>query len=195
MPSFDFTLRDGTPVVLRPLGPEDRQRLVEGFDHLSEASRYLRFIGAVTHLTEAQLDYLTGVDGVNHVAWGALDGEEAEGLGVGRFVRLPGTPDVAEFSLTVVDAAQGHGLGKLLLAVLYVVAPPRGVRVLRGVVAPENERMVGWLRRLGASLADGAAEMVFDLAVSADLSTLPDTPSGRSFGALVEAVRKGIRDS
>jgi GNAT superfamily N-acetyltransferase len=99
---------------------------------------------------------------------------------------------VAEFSLTVVDAAQGQGLGKLLLAVLYAVAPARDVRVLRGVVAPENERMSTWLRRLGAALADHEVELIFDLAVSPDLSSLPDTPSGHSFRALVEQVREGI---
>jgi GNAT superfamily N-acetyltransferase len=193
--SLPFTLRDGTPIVLRPVHPADRERLAEGFEHLSETSRRLRFIGAMNHLNEQQLDYLTDVDGVNHVAWGALDPEARgmPGLGVGRFVRLPDAPDVAEFSLTVLDAVQGHGLGALLLAVLYAAAPGVGVHTLRGVVARENERMTEWMRRLGAAAAEDGTEIVFELPVSEDLGTLPDTPSGRSFRTLVEAVREGMR--
>jgi len=191
LPTLRFTLGDGRSVLLRPIVPEDRQRLAEGFEHLSETSRYYRFISALSRLSEAQLDYLTDVDGVDHVAWGALadESEAAEGLGVGRFLRLPEAPHVAEFSLTVLDAVQGQGLGSLLLAVLYAVAPTLDVGVLRGVVARDNERMAGWLRRLGAELVERGSELVFDLPVTSDLCSLPDSPSADTFRALVEQVR------
>src|SRR5947207_5929492 len=108
-----FTLRDGSPVVVRPILPEDRDRLVEGFARLSDESRYRRFGTPVRRLTDEQLRYLTEIDYETHMAWIALDpatpGEP--GLGVARYVRLPGEPEVAEAAVTVVDSHQGLGLG------------------------------------------------------------------------------------
>ena len=130
---------------------------------------------------------------MDHVAWGALDPMRPSepGLGIGRWVRLNGKPDTAEFSLTVVDDAQGRGVGTTLLAVLYLSALSLDVRVLRGVVARSNDRMVHWMQRLGATEVpdddpdDGAIS--FDLAVSSDPDSLPDTAPAR---ALADAIRR-----
>ena len=169
-PVLRLTLRDGRPVALRPVVPSDRDRLREGFEALSVASRRLRFLGAVSNLSDAQLRYLTEIDHVNHVAWGALDlaDPEAPGFGVGRFIRLADRPEVAEFSLTVLDTAQGLGVGQLLLATLAVVGPTLDVRVLRGVVGRENDRMTTWMYRLGATALGDGQDLVMDLALPVD---------------------------
>ena len=174
-PVLRMTLRDGRPVALRPVVPEDRARLAEGFAELSRESRRLRFLGSVSTLNEAQLRYLTEVDGVDHVAWGALDLTDLDrpGFGVGRMIRLGEGADVAEFSLTVLDTAQGLGVGQLLLAVLAVVAPGVGVRTLRGVVGRENERMSGWMFRLGAEAVAGGSELTLDLRLPVDPAASP----------------------
>ena len=188
---LSFRLTDGTPVVLRPIVPADRDRLLHGFETLSEESRRFRFLGPLSTLHEEQLTYLTEVDHQDHVAWGALSREdpEAPGFGVARFIRLPEHPHMAEFSLTVIDTVQGHGLGNLLLATLYVLAPTVAIDTLRGVVARDNDRMTTWMHRLGALvIADDPGELVFDLPVHPDLEQLP--PSAASFRALVEEVRQ-----
>lgn len=194
-PLFPFTLRDGTRVALRPVVAEDARRVAEGFQALSEASRRFRFLAPLSHLSEAQLRYLTDVDHVDHVAWGALDLDalDTPGFGIGRFIRLQGEPDAAEFSLTIIDAAQGRGLGALLLAILYVLAPTLDVRVLRGLVARDNERMVRWLQRLGADLYGEGTEAVLDLPVVTNLSRLPSNRSARAFAALVRDLRRAVR--
>lgn len=189
-PRLRFSLDDGTPVVLRPLTPDDRERLLVGFAQLSDTTRRLRFIAPPSSLSDDQLDYLTEVDQYHHVAWGALDATrpEAPGLGVGRFVRLSETPQAAEFSLVVLDAVQGHGLGRLLLALLYALAPTVGIETLRGIVARDNAAMTNWLPRLGARLVnDQDSEVLFDLPVHVDLTRLPDREG--AFGALVDTVR------
>jgi hypothetical protein len=66
-------LRDGSPVLLRQIRPQDRTRLAEGLRRLSPASRYLRFQRTVTELTDAELAYLTDVDHVDHEAIVAID--------------------------------------------------------------------------------------------------------------------------
>jgi GNAT superfamily N-acetyltransferase len=191
-----FTLTDGTPVVLRPIVPADRERLLQGFEALSEASRRFRFLSPLSTLHEDQLTYLTEIDHRGHVAWGALSLEdpEAPGFGVARFIRLPEHPQIAEFSLTVIDTVQGHGLGGLLLAVLYVLAPTVGIDTLRGVVARDNDRMTTWMHRLGAAVvADDPGELIFDIPIHTDLAQLP--ASAASFQTLVEQVRQQFASS
>lgn len=141
----DAELRDGTPVQLRLVRPADRELLRRGFQRLSTESRYLRFMGTKATLTEAELEALTTLDGVDHFAMGALRREPAggavEGLGVARFVRLPGQPEIAEAAVTVADAVQGRGLGSLLLRRLAAAARERGIRFFRGDVLACNEPM------------------------------------------------------
>lgn len=153
----DAELRDGTSVQLRLVRPADRELLRGGFHGLSGRSRYLRFMGAKANLTEAELEALTTLDGMDHLAIGALRWDPAsgaaEGLAVARFVRLPQEPDVAEAAVTVVDAVQRQGLGSLLLRRLAAAARERGIRWFRGDVLACNEPM----RRL---LADHVATTV-----------------------------------
>lgn len=146
-------LRDGTPAVVRPIEPEDKRRLQEGLRLLSPHSRYLRFHSGVERLTQAQLGYLTEVDGRDHVAWVALNPDEPDepGMGVARYVRLPEEPDVAEAAVTVADRYQGRGLGTLLLNQLSRSAVENGVRTLRSYVLAENEPMLGLFDQLGAT--------------------------------------------
>jgi GNAT superfamily N-acetyltransferase len=131
----ELALRDGTRVRLRTIKPADKQRLVAGLARLSPQSRYLRFFTDKERLTDGELRYLTELDGERHFAIGATrveaDGSEGEGLGIGRFVRLPDEPEVAEPALAVVDDAQGLGLGRLLLLRLVAAAAERGVEVFR----------------------------------------------------------------
>lgn len=126
----EATLSDGTPVTLRLVRPEDKTLLREGFARLSPTSRYLRFFAAKRELTDAELVRLTELDGVDQLALGAVwarpDGNP-EGLGVARFARDAGVPDVADAAVTVADAAQGKGLGTLLLTHLAEAARERGI--------------------------------------------------------------------
>ena len=188
-PVLRMTLRDGRPVALRPVVPEDRDRLAEGFEELSRESRRLRFLGSVSTLNEAQLRYLTEVDHHDHVAWGALDLTDPArpGFGVGRFIRLSEDAGVAEFSLTVLDTAQGLGVGQLLLAVLAVVAPTVGVSTLRGVVSRENDRMSRWMFRLGAETVSAGSELVLDLRLPVDRGA---SPSAAEFAETADQIRE-----
>src|SRR5512141_853673 len=89
----EHALRDGTRVVLRHVRPEDADTLRRGLTRLSPESRYRRFLEQVSQLTDAQVEYLTRVDGQDHVAIGAVT-PDGEGAGIARFVRLPGEPQV-----------------------------------------------------------------------------------------------------
>lgn len=152
--AIPIRLRDGTPILLRPVLSTDRQRLREGFDRLSSASRFFRFFRNVKSLTDADIEYLTNIDQTRHVAWCALDlsREGWPGLGLGRFVRDENDPTQAETALVVVDEMQGRGLGTLLLAALTLRAEVLGIHRLRAVSLPANGPVCHWLHGLGADI-------------------------------------------
>jgi ribosomal protein S18 acetylase RimI-like enzyme len=152
----EIRLRDGTALVLRPLVAADRALVADAFDRLSARSRYLRFFTPVPRLPKRTLDALMDVDQVDHVALIALD--EGRCVGVVRAVRDRDDRSLAHLALTVVDAYQGRGLGRALIAAIRDAAAARGVRALLLDIHPENTVMQRLVRSLGVSLGyrDGA---------------------------------------
>lgn len=138
----EHVLKDGTPVTIRAIRREDAKALQDGFSRLSALSRYSRFLSSPAQLSDAALEYLTNVDFHDHVAliaFGSLKpGDRPTGLGVARFIRLVDEPEVAEAAVTVVDAFQGRGLGKLLVRLLGADALDRGIRLFRAEVLRSN---------------------------------------------------------
>ena len=147
------TLLDGTTVTLRALHPEDRDVLLEGFSKLSHESRYQRFMASMDQLPEDYLTYLLNIDFINHVAFGATIQDPARmgerGIGIARFVRLPEQPDEAELAVTILDEAQGTGLGSLLMMCLGMAARERNITALRAEVLPTNTGMRRLAERFG----------------------------------------------
>ena len=87
----DVRLRNGERVLLRPVTPDDKALLLEGFARLSGRSRYARFLSPRKGFTDSELEFLTEVDGVSHFAIAVAkvneDGSE-EGVAIARFIRL-----------------------------------------------------------------------------------------------------------
>jgi len=183
------TLRDGTAVLLRPIRPDDAPRFRAAFAKLSEESRYRRFHSAHPRLSPAELRYLTHVDQTDHVAWGMHDLPREEGLGVARWIRLDDEPTAAEFAVTVADAAQGQGVGTLLIGVLLASAPPRGVELLRGSILASNAPMLRLIEELGGTaLGRAGVAHAYELRVPSGPEGLPETPAGRAVRALFDVV-------
>src|SRR5688572_1038492 len=61
-------LRDGTPVRMRAIRPDDESRLVELYDGLSQDSRYQRFFTVMRRLPPDWARYLANVDYVRRLA-------------------------------------------------------------------------------------------------------------------------------
>lgn len=178
---FESTLADGRRILFRPIQPDDKKLLADGFHRLSPESRYRRFFRSIDHLSPAQLKYLTEVDGVDHVAWVALlpdAPEEERGAGVARWIRLRNEPDAAEGAVTVVDSLQGLGIGKTLLYLITQEAIGKGIKRAKAWVLGENHEVHAMLSHLGAhpgSWESGAIEMTIPL--PSDPAALADTPA------------------
>ncbi len=171
-------LADGREVRLRPVKAEDKTLLLEALGRLSPKSRYARFLSPKNSLSSTELRYLTELDGENHFALGVLTGlgKNRKGLGVARFVRLPGEPDVADAAIVVTDDAQGQGLGRLLFLRLVAAARERGINRFRCDVLAENDRM----RKLLHELSPAARDQPDRQAVTGDMPLLDgavDAPS------------------
>ena len=55
-------LSDGRLIIIRPIRPDDRERLQVSHERLSDQSRYRRFMTAKPTLTAADADYLVDID-------------------------------------------------------------------------------------------------------------------------------------
>lgn len=176
---LELQLRDGKPVVARPLTPADRDMVAEGYRRLSPEARYQRFwVREGKVIGDAMLDRLLG-GSPEHAVWTVFDPERKDfpGMGAASFWRSETDPEEAEFSVTVLDADQGRGVATLLLALLWLVAYRQGIRRFVGYTMPENRKALGWMRDTGAEGEWDGYNAVFrwDLA---DLDKLPETPAG-----------------
>jgi GNAT superfamily N-acetyltransferase len=175
-------LNDGAIAELRPVVPADRGLVAAGFDQLSMAGRIARFGMAVDHLTETELTYLTEVDQVRHVAWGArVDGEPAA---IARYVVVP-DGSCAEVAVAVVDEYQRRGLGRALLSALVASARHNGVERFCFIVDAANRHVL--------TLAGGATMDLIEQGGTiqgvVDVSDLPGAERGSDFVELLTAVQ------
>jgi len=141
-------LRDGTPVQLRAIRPDDKERLRIAFDRLSARSVYRRFFHPVAELTPDVLRQLTELDWRDHVGL-VLSVERDAGeqlIAVARFVRIAPRSERAELAITVTDDYQNRGAATLLLQQLVRIARAGGVRELVAHVLEENREMLKLIR-------------------------------------------------
>jgi len=136
---------------------------------MSERSVYFRFFSPMKRLPDALAHRLAVVDyndrfavvGTTH-----KPGGKERIVGVARYDRVVGT-DVAETAVAVIDEFQRRGLGSALLAILAKVASDHGIKTFTLIVLPENQQMLGLLRKMGwihqARLTGGVYEISFDL--------------------------------
>jgi acetyltransferase len=145
---------------VQPLRPEDADLLVRFGLALAPESRYHRFLGGGVRFTPELLERLLKVDFARDLAVVAtvtLEGREVP-VGIARYARLPDGA-TAEFAMTVADAWQGCGIGRLLLERLIGLGRERGLLRLVGDTLATNEPMLRLARSVGFAVkphAEGA---------------------------------------
>jgi GNAT superfamily N-acetyltransferase len=158
-------------IQIRPIRPQDKAALAEGFARLGDESRYRRFLAPRGRLTSAELRYLTEVDHHDHEALVALDGVSGEGIGVARYVRLPDRPGTAEMAIAIADDRQGHGVGTQLAQALADRARAEGIDTFTAVILAANPSVMAVLRDVGTVHTvrrdAGTVELTVDLADAA----------------------------
>ena len=164
-------LRDGTPILIRPIRPDDKHFLSEGLRSMSDLNVQRRFLGPKTKFSRSELRYLTEVDMRDHVALVAESPTQPARhlIGVARFVRLPEDPGTAEAAIVVADDWHGRGVGSKLAAALAARARGRGVHRFTARRASDNRPALRLMQKLTRELTRapagaGVSELYADLA-------------------------------
>lgn len=164
-------LRDGMPVLIRSIRPDDRQRIIDAFHKLEPETIYTRFFSAKRELTEADLSRIEASDFVHAVTLVATirDGDDETIIGGGAYTVLerPGEPPTAEVSFTIEEDYHGQGLSTLFMQLLTQIGRERGIRRFEAEVLIGNAPMLEVFKHSGLTLhtrtEDGVVHVVMDL--------------------------------
>lgn len=179
---FRTRLADDLDLLVRAVVPADKNHLLAGFSHLSERSRFFRFLGGVTRLSESDLVRFTAHSNAQHCAIGALNMSVVppDPVAIARYERLDTDRESAEMAVTVIDAYQGYGVGPLLIGAIAFCAAEAEIKRFVAYVHPENRGMIHLMISLGAHIVDAAeGEITFDMPLHRDAWAYPDTRAGR----------------
>ncbi len=138
------TLRDGTPVRVRPIRPDDAPRLIEFHSRLSMNTTRLRFFTPMKRLSATFAEHLCTVEFKKRCAFviSPLDSDSIHA--VGRYEAE--SRYSAEVAFVVEDSFQGKGIGTILLDRLVEHARTKGFDRLTAVVLCENLNMLTLFR-------------------------------------------------
>jgi RimJ/RimL family protein N-acetyltransferase len=168
--SRQVQLSDGTPVLVRAIRPDDRERIIAAFHKLEPATIYTRFFSARKELSEADLSRIDASDFERAVVLvatlGSGDDEVIIGGGAYTVLPRPGEPRTAELSFTIAEDYQGQGLSTLFMALLTGIARERGVQRFAADVLAGNEPMLKVFQRSGLPLTRHVEDDVVHLEMS-----------------------------
>ncbi len=178
---YQQKLRDQLPVILRPLLPDDRERIIEAFKRLSPESTYFRFWTSFRGANPTFIDRLCAEDQGQHASWIIVieNNDDVPGVGGGSFWRSSEAADTAEVSFTVADEFQGQGAGTILLAAIWEHAYSIGIRKFVAEVLDENHVMLTWWSSLGAAHVR-QPHGGWELTLTLDETLLPETSAANS---------------
>ncbi len=144
---IDALLKDGATVRVRPIRPDDADRMARFHDRQSQESVYFRYFRFRPHLNEKELTRFTTVDYEQRMAFIALIGEEM--VAVSRYEGENSMDNSAEVAFFVDDNHHGRGLATLMLEYLAQRARTRGITTFTATVLPENYRMLAVFKSAG----------------------------------------------
>jgi len=149
-----WQLPDGTDVTIRPMRPEDAAIEQEFVRHLSEETKYFRFMHAVQELSEDMLVRFTQLDYDRELALIAVTEEKGRDveIGVCRYAINP-DGESCEFALVVSDQWQHKAIGHRLMGSLIDAARSKGLKTMEGEVMASNHEMLKLVATLGFTIA------------------------------------------
>lgn len=163
-----FRLDNGVRVLIRPIRPDDKERLAAALAGLSDESVRKRFLAPKPSLSGSELRYLTEIDYVDHWAEVAVLEDDPEAIvGVGRWIRDERDPHAAEAAIVVADELHGLGLGRRLGRSVADAARVRDVRRFTATMLSDNVAA----QRLFAAISE-RLEVEHDGPVDAIVATL-----------------------
>jgi acetyltransferase len=153
-----WTMPDGTPVIIRPIRPEDEPLIINFNKTLSDRSVYFRWLHMLNlsqRVAHEQLIKMCFIDYDREMALVAIyDNPETgqhEIIGVGRLIKDVSANE-AEFALLITDQFQRKGLGTELLRRLVAFGQDEKIQRITGDILTENYGMQQLSKKLGFQL-------------------------------------------
>jgi acetyltransferase len=156
----NWSMKDGSDVLIRPIRPEDEPAMVKFHATLSERSVYLRYFHLMNLSQRVAHERLTRICFIDYDREMALVAERnGEILAVARLTRVLGSND-AEVAVLVSDQFHGRGLGKELLARLVIVGGDEKLAALKADILPDNRDVMRICEKLGFTLRHSVEDEV-----------------------------------
>jgi acetyltransferase len=144
----EITLGDGTPILVRPLRPEDEPLFHAFFQQVTPHDLRLRFFSPVKHFSHTFIARLTQIDYARAMALAAIDRATGSLLGVVR-LHADANHQTGEYAILVRSNLKGRGLGWQLMQLIIDYARHEGLQRIEGQVLRENTAMLAMCRELG----------------------------------------------
>jgi acetyltransferase len=161
------TLKNGTPVQLRPVRPEDEEMYKVFFPHVAPEDIRLRFFAPVKEFTHAFIARLIQIDYARSFVCVAVEEETGLMLGVVRLM-LDANREHGEYAILLRSDLKGQGLGWKLMKYMIEFARQEGIKEVEGQVMNENGPMLSMNQALGFRIVDdpqehGVKKVILDL--------------------------------
>ena len=139
----------GAQVTARPAAPNDADRIQAYVRSLTPASRYFRFLGAISELSATELHRAThpSASSASLVLESHCDGTRTM-IGEARW-HLAANGQTCEFAASITDAWQRRGFGTWLLNHVAARVRSLGARLLVAEILHANQPAQRLVRKLG----------------------------------------------
>jgi acetyltransferase len=164
----DFMLKDGTPVTLRPIRPEDEALMLKFHQTLSDRSVYMRYFipfKLEQRIAHARLSRGCLIDYDREMALVAehrVSNGQRHIVGIARLSRSHHA-DEAEFSVLVSDEWQQQGLGSELLRRIVKIGRDARLKKITGTILEDNCAMQRLAIKCGFALRHVEGECVAEM--------------------------------
>ena len=190
----DVVLADGRTVRIRPIRPEDDERVLRLYERVSPESMYMRFFSPIPAEFARHTEHLTQVDQHEHVLIVAELGDEL--VAMARYDRQP--DEYGRSRVRRRGRDQHRGLGTLLLEHLAAIGRDQGIQRFVATTLPQNWRMLAVFRDAGYEVTSqfdqGTVEVSFSIEPTDASVAAQERPRASRRGALDRGATRTLFD-
>jgi acetyltransferase len=148
-----WTLRNGTPILLRLIEGEDEPMMLELFQSLSEQTIRYRFFEIIRDMPHETLVRYCNIDYDQEVAIVAelTENKRKHLIGVVRLCLDPNRP-TGEFAIVIADQWQHQGLGTKMLQEIIAIGKEQHLGTIYGIILTNNYQMLNLMKKLSFQL-------------------------------------------
>jgi len=156
-----WRLKDGRPVILRPIKPEDEPMWLEMFKNFSEESIRYRFFQVIKDTSHEMRIRYCNIDYDREMAIvpEINDNGVRKIMGVVRLI-TEADGKSGEVAIIVADPWQGYGLGSKLFDYMLEICRERGMETIYGKILSDNKPAISLMRKMGFAIAPPEDGMV-----------------------------------